>query len=127
MKPDKEIGCHIFKIDIFSKFFGDLTSHIIREYADKEMKLFLNVSSIKIMDILLSLFMVFTLYIAEVMNNHNYVPKMPNQTNQELIFDTSYSNVQPYLFKISHATSMPTSPSMGTAVRRLIRDTLTFS
>ena len=67
------------------------------------------------------------MYIAEVMNKHDYVPKMPSQADLELIFDTSYQDVQPYLFKISHATSMPTSPSMGTAVRRLIRDTLTFS
>ena len=57
----------------------------------------------------------------------DYVPKMPSHADLELIFDTSYPDVQPYLFKISHATSMPTSPSMGTAVRRLIRDTLTFS
>jgi len=67
------------------------------------------------------------MYTAEVMNKHDYVPKMPSRADLELIFDTSYPDVQPYLFKISHATSMPTSPSMGTAVRRLIRDTLTFS
>lgn len=67
------------------------------------------------------------MYISEVMNKHDYVPKMPSHADLELIFDTSYPDVQPYLFKISHATSMPTSPSMGTAVRRLIRDTLTFS
>jgi len=64
------------------------------------------------------------MYISEVMNKHDYVPKMPSHADLELIFDTSYPDVQPYLFKISHATSMPTSPSMGTAVRRLIRDTL---
>ena len=33
-----EISCHIFKIDNFPKFFGDLMSHIIREYEGKEMK-----------------------------------------------------------------------------------------
>ena len=58
-----EINCYNYKNDIFSKFFGDLTSHIFKEYADKEIKSFLDVSSIKIMDILLSLFMVFSLYI----------------------------------------------------------------
>jgi len=67
------------------------------------------------------------LFISEEMNKHGFVPKMPSQADLELIFDTSYQDVQPYLFKISHATSMPTSPSMGTAVRRLIRDTLTLS
>jgi autophagy-related protein 101 len=40
------------------------------------------------------------LYIAEVMNRHDYVPKMPNQSELDLIFDTSYPDVQPYLFKV---------------------------
>ena len=48
---------------IFSKFFGDLMSHIIREYADEEIKYFLYVSPLKIMGILLSDFMVSSLYI----------------------------------------------------------------
>jgi hypothetical protein len=38
---------------IFSKFFGDLMSHIIREYAGKKIKLFLNVSPLRIVNILL--------------------------------------------------------------------------
>ena len=61
------------------------------------------------------------MYIAEEMNKHDYVPKVPKQADQELIFDTTYPNIQPYLFKISHTTSsMSNSPSMGTAVQRLI-------
>ena len=50
-------------MDIFSKFFGDLMSHIIREYADEEMKYFLYILSLKIMDILLSVFLVSSLYL----------------------------------------------------------------
>ena len=46
---------------IFSKLFGDLMSHIIRKYADEETKYFLNVSLLKIMDLLLSLCQVSTL------------------------------------------------------------------
>lgn len=64
------------------------------------------------------------MYIAEVMNRHDYVPKMPSQAELELVFDTSFPDVQPYLFKISYATSGPSSPSMGTTVRRLLKDTL---
>lgn len=41
------------------------------------------------------------LYIAEVMNRHEYVPKMPNQSELDLIFDTNFPDVQPYLFKVS--------------------------
>ena len=46
---------------ILTKFFGDLMNHIIREYAGKKIKSFLNVSLLKIMDILLSVFMVSSL------------------------------------------------------------------
>lgn len=42
------------------------------------------------------------LYIAEVMNKHEYVPKMPNQSEIDLIFDTSNPDVQPYLFKVKN-------------------------
>ena len=38
---------------ILTKFFGDLMNHIIREYAGKKMKLFLNVSSLTIVNLLL--------------------------------------------------------------------------
>jgi len=64
------------------------------------------------------------MYVAEVMNRHDYVPKMPSQADLELVFDTSFPEVQPYLFKISYATSGPSSPSVGTTVRRLLKDTL---
>ena len=50
-----------YKMAILTKFFGDLMNHIIREYAGKKIKLFLNVSPSKIMDILLSLFKVSSL------------------------------------------------------------------
>ena len=60
----------------------------------------------------------------QVMNRHDYVPKMPSQAELELVFDTTFPDIQPYLFKISYATSGPNSPSMGTTVRRLLKDTL---
>lgn len=41
------------------------------------------------------------LYIADIMNRHEYVPKMPNQTEVDLIFDTSYVDVQPYLHRVT--------------------------
>ena len=30
LTPQKETGCHIFKMDVLSKFFGDFMSHLIR-------------------------------------------------------------------------------------------------
>ena len=38
---------------ILTKFFGDLMNHIIREYAGEEMKLFLNVSLLTIVNLVL--------------------------------------------------------------------------
>ena len=35
------------------------------------------------------------------MNKPEFVPKMPNQSDLELVFDTSLQDVQPYLFKVS--------------------------
>lgn len=63
------------------------------------------------------------MYIAEVMNRHDYVPKMPSQAELELVFDTSFPDIQPYLFKISYATSGINSPStVGTTVKRILKD-----
>ena len=38
------------------------------------------------------------------MNRHEYVPKMPNQSELDLVFDTSLQDVQPYLCKVSDAS-----------------------
>ena len=100
--------------------------YISRVYTFPKISSFLKYSN-SLLLLLFFLSYIQVLFISEEMNKHGFVPKMPSQADLELIFDTSYQDVQPYLFKISHATSMPTSPSMGTAVRRLIRDTLTFS
>jgi autophagy-related protein 101 len=40
--------------------------------------------------------------IADLMNRHDYIPKMPNQTELDLIFDTNFPDVQPYLFKVRY-------------------------
>ncbi|XP_026477351.1 autophagy-related protein 101-like [Ctenocephalides felis] len=65
------------------------------------------------------------LYITEVMNRHDYVPKMPNQSELELIFDTSYEDVQPYLFKFNYSTNGP-SNSVGNSMKKLIKETLSL-
>ena len=62
MLPQIEISCHISKLAIFLKVFGDLMSYVIREYADEEIKFLRNVLLLKNRDILLSPFIVFSLY-----------------------------------------------------------------
>lgn len=66
-----------------------------------------------------------TLYVSEVMNKYEFVPKMPNSSDLELVFDTSFHDVQPHLFKVCYSTANVGSPGVGiNMVRRLLRDTL---
>lgn len=64
--------------------------------------------------------------VAAAINRHEYVPKMPGQSDLDLIFDTGYADVQPYLFKVLYQTSGPSNTSVGTTMRKLLKDTLAF-
>lgn len=66
------------------------------------------------------------LYIAEVMNRHDYVPKMPSHSEVDLIFDTSYPDIQPYLFKLYFAIAGPSTLSVGRTVKKIIKETLSI-
>ena len=65
------------------------------------------------------------MYVAEAMNRHEYVPKMPNQSELDLVFDTTITDVQPYLYRISHQTTTPPS-SVSNTMRKFLKDTLAF-
>ena len=65
-----------------------------------------------------------TLYICEMMNKEEFVPKMPNQSDLDLVFDTNFHDVQPHLFKVCHSTSSVDSVTGVNTVRRLLKDTL---
>jgi len=39
--------------------------------------------------------------IAEVMNRQQYLPKIPAESEVSLIFDTTFPDIQPYLFRVS--------------------------
>ncbi|CAJ0943269.1 unnamed protein product [Ranitomeya imitator] len=62
--------------------------------------------------------------IVEVMNRHEYLPKMPTQSEVDNVFDTSLKDVQPYLYKISFQITDSLGTSVTTTMRRLIKDTL---
>jgi autophagy-related protein 101 len=66
------------------------------------------------------------LEIAQAINRPDYIPKMPNQSELGNVFDTSYVNVQPYLFKIHCQMSNEVTTSVGTTMRKLIRDTFSY-
>jgi len=62
--------------------------------------------------------------ICDCMNRHGeYIPKMPNEEDLDLIFDTSFSDIQPYLYRITYQTS-DDSASVGNSVRKFFKETL---
>ncbi|XP_037793959.1 autophagy-related protein 101-like [Penaeus monodon] len=67
------------------------------------------------------------LHITDTLNRHDYIPSPPNQAEIDLIYDTAYPDVQPFLFKINYSVSAPTNPSATTTIKKLIRDTLALT
>ncbi len=52
---------------------------------------------VRVEDVLLEKLMT----IVQIMNSSKcYLPEMPNQQNSDSIFDTNYSDAQPYIFKV---------------------------
>ncbi|VDP04548.1 unnamed protein product [Soboliphyme baturini] len=65
--------------------------------------------------------------ICRTVNRSQYLPKMPLQSELSLVFDTSFSDVQPYLHHFKHQTkNTPLVPSLTSAVQKLLRGTLSF-
>lgn len=66
------------------------------------------------------------MYITDVMNRPDYVPKMPARDEVDNIFDTGHVDVQPYLFKFKFNTTGPSTSSMGSTMKKLIKETLSL-
>lgn len=66
------------------------------------------------------------IYIGEVLNRHDYVPRITSQSEMDLIFDTSYPDIQPYLFKCKFSTAQQGVGSVGNAVKKIIKETLSL-
>ena len=58
-----------------------------------------------------------SLYVTEVMNKHEFVPKMPNISDLELVFNTSFHDVHSHLWVVSVGVN---------SVRKLLKDTLVY-
>ncbi|KAA0202724.1 autophagy-related protein 101 [Hyalella azteca] len=62
--------------------------------------------------------------ILQAVHRHDYVP--PNPTHLELgnVYETEYSDVQPYLFKVNYSVTpgQTTSNSVTSTVTKLLRD-----
>lgn len=66
------------------------------------------------------------MYITEVMNRHEYLPKMPNRSDMDLVFDTSHRDVQPYLWQIKYNTTRAPPASVSNTMKKLLKDTLSL-
>lgn len=66
------------------------------------------------------------LYITDVMNKQDYVPKMPSQSEIGFVFDTSYPDIQPYLFKCRYSTAGPGESSVGHSMKKFTKETLSL-
>lgn len=66
------------------------------------------------------------LYISNLMNKQDYLPKMPSQSELDFVFDTSYTTIQPYLFKCKYSTAGPCESSVGHSMKKFIKETLSL-
>ncbi|XP_047005194.1 autophagy-related protein 101-like [Schistocerca americana] len=66
------------------------------------------------------------LYIVEVMNRNSYIPEFPVEAEVDLVFDTTYEGIQPYLFKLSHTLAGPPNNTVGLTMKKLWKETLTY-
>lgn len=80
-------------------------------------------------------------YIADVVNKPDYVPRNPSAENLSNVFDTKFPTVQPYLHRVSiNVDNMQLSTAnpyqvtfelggegMAGTVRKFLRDTFTYS
>ncbi|XP_065896683.1 autophagy-related protein 101-like [Dysidea avara] len=62
-------------------------------------------------------------YICWTVNRPDYLPKNPIQEDLTNVFNTHFTDVQPYLHNISHEL---TTETMGNTVRKLIRNTFAY-
>ena len=71
MTPQRKISCHMFKMPIFPKFFGDIMSHIIRSHADEKIKYFVELFISKNFEYTFSLSLVIGLYKGQLISELN--------------------------------------------------------
>lgn len=67
------------------------------------------------------------LCIAEAMNRRDYVPK-PNQAELSNVFDVSFKDVQPYLYRVSYnyQTTDQSNSSVGNTMKKMFLDTFSY-
>ncbi|XP_057307251.1 autophagy-related protein 101-like [Hydractinia symbiolongicarpus] len=65
--------------------------------------------------------------ICQIVNQPEYIPKMPNEPDLTNVFDDQYDDVQPYLHRVSFQTGEYSSEmTMGNTMRKLLKDTFNY-
>ncbi|CAI4228455.1 unnamed protein product [Auanema sp. JU1783] len=64
------------------------------------------------------------LNVCSVINRTQYVPQMPSKSELNNVFETTFSDCQPYLFNVNRGSSLPGLPTKSSfsTVRRLLKD-----
>jgi len=63
----------------------------------------------------------------EIINQPEYIPKMPNEPDLSNVFDDQYKDIQPYLFKVTFQPSdYNAEMTVGNTMRRLLKDTFNY-
>lgn len=66
--------------------------------------------------------------IVDIMDKPDYTPKMQNYSELDTIYDAEFRDIQPYLFRVYYTLDGSfNQSSMGTTMKRMIKDALSFS
>lgn len=66
--------------------------------------------------------------IIEIMDKPDYTPKLQNQNQLDSIYESEFKDLQPYLFRIYYSLDGAINQvSVGTTMKRMLKDALSFS
>ena len=66
--------------------------------------------------------------IVDIMDKPDYTPKLQNQSQIDTIYDTEFKDIQPYLFQVYYSLDGAINQqSVGTTMKRMLKDALSFS
>ncbi|CAF0902260.1 unnamed protein product [Brachionus calyciflorus] len=66
--------------------------------------------------------------IIDIMDKPDYTPKLQNQSQLDTIYESEFKDIQPYLFRVYYSLDGSVNQvSVGTTMKRMIKDALSFS
>ena len=96
IKKKSEFGLENFKHSMCQKYFFVIMKLFIKSLCESKVFFWRSLLPFMCQNLLLQK----GNFVSQVMNKYEFVPKMPNSSDLELVFDTSFHDVQPHLFKV---------------------------